>query len=108
MKKLLHLSQYIFSSTNHSYKNLKFSVMQWLGNKNDPEITIKRRVVDNSFIWNIPTVAPIGINQFIWNVSPYSVVGAPTQLLFICSISDAFTDKYTILPHANTKQNHGL
>ena len=54
-----------FSSENHSYKNMKFSVIQWLGNKNDPEMTLKRRSVENGFIWNIPTVAPIGINQFI-------------------------------------------
>ena len=54
-----------FSSENHSFKHMKFSVVQWLGNRNDPEMTIKRRLVENRFIWNIPTVAPIGINQFI-------------------------------------------
>ena len=54
-----------FSTGNHSYKQMKFSVIQWLGNKNNPEMTAKRRAVENSFIWNIPTVAPIGINQFI-------------------------------------------
>ena len=54
-----------FSAKNHSYKNMKFSVIQWLGNENNPNMTIKRITVENSFIWNIPTVAPIGINQFI-------------------------------------------
>ena len=54
-----------FSTNNHSHKDIKFSVIQWLGNQNDPEITIKRRAAENSLIWYIPTVAPIGINQFI-------------------------------------------
>ena len=62
-----------FSTHNHSHKHMKFSVIQWLGNRNDPEMTIKRRKAENSFIWNIPTVAPIGINQFIWNVFSYCV-----------------------------------
>ena len=54
-----------FSSDKHSDKNMKFSIIQWLGNKNDLEMTKKRRSVENGYIWNIPTVAPIGINQFI-------------------------------------------
>ena len=52
-------------SNNHSHKDMKCSVIQWLGNQNDSEMTIKRRSAENNFIWNIPTVAPIGINQFI-------------------------------------------
>ena len=54
-----------FSTKNHSYKNMQFSVIQWLGNENNPNMTVKRKAVENSYIWNIPTVAPIGINQFI-------------------------------------------
>ena len=54
-----------FSTETHTHKDTKFSVIQWLGNRNDPDMTQIRRKVENGFIWNIPTVAPIGINQFI-------------------------------------------
>ena len=42
-----------------------FSVVQWLGNENSPKMTQLRRKAENRYIWDIPTVAPIGINQFI-------------------------------------------
>ena len=40
---------------------MQFNVIERLGNKNTSEMTAKRRSVENSFIWNIRTVAPIGI-----------------------------------------------
>ena len=54
-----------FSTNNHTHKNMWFSVVQWLGNENSPKMTQLRRKAENRYIWDIPTVAPIGINQFI-------------------------------------------
>ena len=54
-----------FSTNQHSHKDMRFSVVQWLGNRNDPEMTTIRRQAESQLIWDIPTVAPIGINQFV-------------------------------------------
>ena len=54
-----------FSEKGHSHKDMKFSVIEWLGNKNGPEMTAKRRNRELQLIWNIPTVSPIGVNQFV-------------------------------------------
>ena len=54
-----------FSDIGHSHKDMKFTVVEWLGNRNDPEMTKKRRARESHLIWAIPTVSPVGVNQFV-------------------------------------------
>ena len=54
-----------FTTENHSHKDMRFSVVQWLGNETGPDITSTRRKHELRHIWDIPTIAPIGINQYV-------------------------------------------
>ena len=46
---------------------MRFSVIQWLGTTYtiNPQTQEVRRAKELSFIWEVPTINPIGINQFV-------------------------------------------
>ena len=44
---------------------MRFSVIQWLGTTTNPKTQEVRRAKELSFIWEVPTINPIGINQFV-------------------------------------------
>ena len=50
-----------FHLEDHSYKNMKFSVIEWLGTEINTKTQINRRANELEFIWD----NPIGINQFV-------------------------------------------
>ena len=54
-----------FTAEDHSYKHMRFSVVQWLGNKTGPDCMSNRRKLELKYIWDIPTIAPLGINQYV-------------------------------------------
>ena len=54
-----------FTAENHSQKDMRFSVVQWLGNEIGPKMMSTRRKHELRHIWDIPTIAPIGINQYV-------------------------------------------
>ena len=54
-----------FTGDNHSHKHMRFSVVHWLGNEIGPKCRSTRRKHELRLIWDIPTIAPIGINQYV-------------------------------------------
>ena len=54
-----------FHSEHHNHNNMRFSVIQWLGTTTNPKTQEVRRAKELSFIWEVPTINPIGINQFV-------------------------------------------
>ena len=54
-----------FTTDSHSYKHMKFSVIKWLGNNTGPDCMGNRRRQKLKYMWNVPTVSPIGINQYV-------------------------------------------
>ena len=52
-------------SENHSHKHMKFSVIQWSGTEINPQTKNKCRAIEMDFIWDVPTINPIGINEFV-------------------------------------------
>ena len=54
-----------FHSEHHNHNNMRFSVIQWLGTTINPQTQEVRRAKELSFIWELPTINPIGINQFV-------------------------------------------
>ena len=54
-----------FHSEDHSRMNMSFSVIQWLGTKINPNTQNRCRAKELEFIWDVPTVSSIGINQFV-------------------------------------------
>ena len=54
-----------FTAEDHSHKHMRFSVVQWLGNKTGPDCMSNRRKLELKYIWYIPTIVPLGINQYV-------------------------------------------
>ena len=54
-----------FHSANHSHKDMRFSVIEWLGSETIPTTQEKRRAKKSYYIWEVPTVHPTAINQFV-------------------------------------------
>ena len=54
-----------FTAENHPYKHMRFSVVQWLDNQTGPECMSNRRMLELKYIWDVPTIAPLGINQYV-------------------------------------------
>ena len=55
-----------FTGTNHSIKDMQFSILDWCTPKYNTPSTAHRRRREQWWMWNIGAVHPIGINQFIW------------------------------------------
>ena len=54
-----------FSSPNHSMKNMEFSVLHRMEDRNNPNNTKGRRGQELFYIWAFPTLHPAGINIFV-------------------------------------------
>ena len=54
-----------FNSEDHSHTNMRFSVIHWLGTKNNPNTQNWHTAKEMGYIWEVPTIHPIGINQFV-------------------------------------------
>ena len=54
-----------FHLDNHSHKHMRFGVIEWLGAKINPDTQTRHRANELKFIWDVPTITPIGTNQFV-------------------------------------------
>ena len=54
-----------FTGTNHSIKDMQFSILEWCTPKYNTPSTAHRRRREQWWMWNIGAVHPTGINQFI-------------------------------------------
>ena len=54
-----------FTQPKHSVRNMEFSIVQWMGEKNSPDSSTKRKRKELFYIWAFPTLHPMGINIFV-------------------------------------------
>ena len=54
-----------FTQPKHSVRNMEFSIVQWMGEENNPDSSTKRKRQELFYIWAFPTLHPTGINIFV-------------------------------------------
>ena len=54
-----------FTQLKHSVRNMEFSIVQWMGEENNPNSSSKRKRQELFYIWAFPTLHPTGINIFV-------------------------------------------
>ena len=54
-----------FTQPKHSVRNMEFSIVQWMGEENNPDSSTKCKRQELFYIWAFPTPHPMGINIFV-------------------------------------------